>query len=228
VFCLVFFLFFPEPSEELFLMFDRLLLLKSGGLDVYFGDLGRRGNTLVSYFEEASGYTELLPRGKTEVLPNGKKKVTLRISPANWMLDVIGAAGQTESVADYAAIWRQSQLYKETASAEMAAAAAPLPGSKPVALTSAYCSGWTRFVEVQHRLQVSHWRNAPMNVTRHFLPKAACETPKGSSAKQEQQQSPQSASGGAATSAAHCTAVSQRIGLGRRSSRSDRHEWLII
>jgi len=159
-----------QPSEELFYFFDRLLLLKTGGEDVYQADIGRKGKKLVSYFEEASGFKQLLPRGSVEILPNGKKKVTLRQSPANWMLDVIGAAGQTHAgeQADYAQLWRASKLFQET-EREIDDASTPRPNSKPIVLNEKYASTWTRYKEVQHRLYVSHWRNAPMNVTRFAL-----------------------------------------------------------
>lgn len=89
-----------QPSEELFFYFDRLLLLKSGGEDVYQADLGRKGSQLASYFEEASGGKERLPKGGTEVMPDGKKQVTVRQNPASWMLVRLmafrPALGQTE------------------------------------------------------------------------------------------------------------------------------------
>ena len=40
-----------QPSAELFQVFDRLLLLRKGGQTVYFGDIGERSSTLISYFE---------------------------------------------------------------------------------------------------------------------------------------------------------------------------------
>jgi ABC-type multidrug transport system ATPase subunit len=158
-----------QPSEQLFLMFDRLLLLKSGGRDVFFADCGHKGNNLVNYFEAASGYKEKLPRGGKEILPNGKVKVTLKINPANWMLDVIGAAGNKgDQQADYGAIWRESDLFKQ-AQQDTHDAATPKPNTKPIVLNELYLSGWMRFLTVQHRLFVSHWRNPPLNLTRAIL-----------------------------------------------------------
>lgn len=75
-----------QPSEELFYFFGRLLLLQTGGYVVYQADIGRNGSKLVNYFEEASKYKQLLPRGSVEILPNRKKEATLRQSPANWMV----------------------------------------------------------------------------------------------------------------------------------------------
>ena len=154
-----------QPSEQLFLMFDRLLLLKTGGRDVFFSDCGHKGNNLVNYFEQASGYTEKLPRGGKTILPDGTVRITLKINPANWMLDVIGAAGNKgENQLEYATIWRESELFKD-AEKETLAAAMPKSASK-ITLDNQYASSWTRFLEVQRRLIVSHWRNPPMNLTR--------------------------------------------------------------
>lgn len=84
-----------------------------------------------------------------------------------FQLDVIGAAGQSHGEqADYAKLWRVSKLYSETES-EIEEAARP--NSKPIHLADEYVTNWTRFMEVQKRLCVSHWRNAPMNVTRVVL-----------------------------------------------------------
>ncbi|KAG1700837.1 hypothetical protein DVH05_011723 [Phytophthora capsici] len=67
-----------QPSTEVFLLFDSLLLLQRGGETVYFGELGRNGETLVSYFQGLN-----LPRNCPIFKPGD--------NPATWMLDVIGA-----------------------------------------------------------------------------------------------------------------------------------------
>ncbi|KAE8955951.1 hypothetical protein PF011_g31642 [Phytophthora fragariae] len=64
-----------QPSTEVFMLFDKLLLLKRGGQTVYFGDLGKRARKMVDYFEAIPG----VPR-----LPEG-------YNPATWMLECIGA-----------------------------------------------------------------------------------------------------------------------------------------
>ncbi|ETM36815.1 hypothetical protein L914_16563 [Phytophthora nicotianae] len=67
-----------QPSTEVFLLFDTLLLLQRGGETVYFGELGRNGETLVNYFQGLG-----LPRNAPIFKPGD--------NPATWMLDVIGA-----------------------------------------------------------------------------------------------------------------------------------------
>ncbi|RLN91156.1 hypothetical protein BBJ28_00007585 [Nothophytophthora sp. Chile5] len=67
-----------QPSTEVFLLFDNLLLLQRGGETVYFGELGYKGRALVNYFQGLR-----LPRSVPVFKPGD--------NPATWMLDVIGA-----------------------------------------------------------------------------------------------------------------------------------------
>ncbi|KAG7400637.1 hypothetical protein PHYBOEH_004904 [Phytophthora boehmeriae] len=67
-----------QPSTEVFLLFDNLLLLQRGGETVFFGELGHKGDALVSYFQSLG-----LPRN-APVFKQGD-------NPATWMLEVIGA-----------------------------------------------------------------------------------------------------------------------------------------
>ena len=286
-----------QPSEEVFLLFDRLLLLMSGGKVVYNGPLGHNGNTLVKYFEKASGNKEHLgtvQQGKkkqpsaeelqksdgggqsneaekdhaaedesddktqadsepkqqeNDGLRNRKSGVgskdqktkaksarTVRINPANWMLDLVG--GTTGSHIDYSEKWQKSEMQKkseeetekaaeggedendegddgddenssnhnhasqEEKSSEQSRpkrskkdqdhtqgtsgkAAKSKSGKKQgdkggtgtdanatdadLSSDSKYLSSTERYFAVQHRLFVSHWRNAPMNLTRFIL-----------------------------------------------------------
>lgn len=65
-----------QPSMEVFIMFDDMLLLQRGGYQVYFGALGPNGSTMVSYLQS-------LPIART--LPAG-------MNPASWMLDVLSGS----------------------------------------------------------------------------------------------------------------------------------------
>lgn len=66
-----------QPSATLFERFDRLLFLAAGGKPVYFGDIGP-SCTLTAYFEK-----------------NGAKPYPPDANPAEWMMEVIGAAPGT-------------------------------------------------------------------------------------------------------------------------------------
>ena len=81
-----------QPSAVLFQEFDNLLFLASGGRTVYFGDIGERSKTLTSYFER-----------------NGSRICGDEENPAEWMLDVIGAAPGSQNTIDWPQLWRESE-----------------------------------------------------------------------------------------------------------------------
>ncbi|PGH03298.1 hypothetical protein GX51_04168 [Blastomyces parvus] len=80
-----------QPSAMLFQRFDRLLFLASGGKTVYFGDVGERSSILSSYFER-----------------NGASPCPPDANPAEWMLEVIGAAPGSKSEINWPEVWRDS------------------------------------------------------------------------------------------------------------------------
>jgi len=85
-----------QPSAFLFERFDRLLLLAEGGKTVYFGDIGEKFNTMVSYFER-----------------NGGHRCPSDANPAEWMLEVIGAAPGSKTTIDWFKTWLESPEYKD-------------------------------------------------------------------------------------------------------------------
>ncbi|KAF3401994.1 ABC transporter CDR4 [Penicillium rolfsii] len=80
-----------QPSAMLFQRFDRLLFLAKGGKTIYFGDIGENSKILSSYFER-----------------NGAARLEPGENPAEWMLDVIGAAPGSHSDIDWPKVWRES------------------------------------------------------------------------------------------------------------------------
>lgn len=83
-----------QPSAMLFQRFDRLLFLAKGGKTVYFGEIGENSKTLTNYFEQ-----------------NGGHPCPEDANPAEWMLEVIGAAPGTHTDVDWFQTWRDSQEY---------------------------------------------------------------------------------------------------------------------
>lgn len=81
-----------QPSAVLFQQFDRLLFLASGGRTVYFGDIGPKSQILTSYFES-----------------KGARRCGAEENPAEWMLDIIGAAPGSQNTIDWPQQWRDSQ-----------------------------------------------------------------------------------------------------------------------
>ena len=82
-----------QPSAILLDNFDRLLLLHQGKT-IYFGDFGKDCNTLINYFEKY-----------------GAPKCPDNANPADWMLEVIGAAPGYHANQDYHQVWRNSSEY---------------------------------------------------------------------------------------------------------------------
>ena len=80
-----------QPSSLLFQRFDRLLLLAKGGKTVYFGEIGHGSKTLVDYF-----------------VRNGGPPCAPGANPAEYMLEVIGAAPGSHTEVDWPATWRAS------------------------------------------------------------------------------------------------------------------------
>lgn len=80
----------------LFQRFDRLLFLAKGGKTVYFGEVGENAHVLTKYFER-----------------NGAHPCPPDANPAEWMLEVIGAAPGTATEIDWHDTWRASPEYTE-------------------------------------------------------------------------------------------------------------------
>ncbi|KAL1652217.1 Multidrug resistance protein [Diplodia intermedia] len=84
-----------QPSAMLFQRFDRLLFLAKGGRTVYFGEIGQNSKVLTNYFER-----------------NGAPHCPPEANPAEWMLEVIGAAPGSHTEVDWHQAWRNSAEYK--------------------------------------------------------------------------------------------------------------------
>ena len=70
-----------QPSADLFLLFDDLLLLQRGGFEVYLGPLGRGGKSLTDYLSAVPGIGPY----------------PLGMNPSSWMLEVLQSAGAAET-----------------------------------------------------------------------------------------------------------------------------------
>ncbi|CAI4051719.1 hypothetical protein SKDZ_15G2970 [Saccharomyces kudriavzevii ZP591] len=84
-----------QPSAILMQEFDRLLFMQRGGETVYFGDLGNGCKTMIDYFEN-----------------HGAHKCPADANPAEWMLEVVGAAPGSHAKQNYHEVWRSSGEYR--------------------------------------------------------------------------------------------------------------------
>ncbi|KZO90913.1 hypothetical protein CALVIDRAFT_602620 [Calocera viscosa TUFC12733] len=85
-----------QPSAILMQEFDRLLFLASGGRTVYFGDIGENCQNFIDYF-----------------VSNGAHPCPPEANPAEWMLEVIGAAPGHHSKIDWHETWRNSKEFAD-------------------------------------------------------------------------------------------------------------------
>jgi ABC-type multidrug transport system ATPase subunit/ABC-type multidrug transport system permease subunit len=83
-----------QPSAQLFLQFDTLLLLAKGGKTVYFGDIGKNASTLKEYFAR---YDAACPK---------------EANPAEHMIDVV--SGTLSQGKDWNKVWLESPEYNNT------------------------------------------------------------------------------------------------------------------
>jgi ATP-binding cassette, subfamily G (WHITE), member 2, PDR len=133
-----------QPSAMLFQRFDRLLLL-SKGKTIYFGDIGQGSTTLVDYFT----------RNGAQALPSGS-------NPAEYMLEVIGAAPGAKTEIDWPTIWRQSQEYREVQEelTRLASSAGSEPGGEDRSVYKEFAASTTEQQrQVIKRVFEQYWRS---------------------------------------------------------------------
>ncbi|KAL4821085.1 ABC-2 type transporter-domain-containing protein [Aspergillus spinulosporus] len=134
-----------QPSAMLFQRFDRLLLLASGGRTIYFGEIGPNSSTLSSYFV----------RNGSHELPPGD-------NPAEWMLEVIGAAPGSHTEIDWVKTWRESPEYAKVkehlAELKASLSAKPVDSSDPTALSEFAAPFFVQLWECLVRVFAQYYR----------------------------------------------------------------------
>ncbi|ODQ81685.1 hypothetical protein BABINDRAFT_159941 [Babjeviella inositovora NRRL Y-12698] len=134
-----------QPSAMLLKEFDRLLFLQKGGQTIYFGDLGENCNTLIDYFE-AYGAPTCPPEA----------------NPAEWMLEVIGAAPGTKANQDYHEVWCKSTEFQEVQRSlnEMEQELVKLPKQDSADANQTYAASlWQQYLSVTRRVFEQYWRS---------------------------------------------------------------------
>ncbi|CAG90679.2 DEHA2G14894p [Debaryomyces hansenii CBS767] len=133
-----------QPSAILLKEFDRLLFLQRGGKTVYFGDLGDNCQTLIDYFEKY-----------------GAPKCPPDANPAEWMLEVIGAAPGSHASQDYYDVWMNSTEYREVKGEldvmEQELVKKPKDDS-PESMKTFAVPMWQQYINVTHRVLQQYWR----------------------------------------------------------------------
>ncbi|KAI9935030.1 hypothetical protein ASPWEDRAFT_117761 [Aspergillus wentii DTO 134E9] len=134
-----------QPSAMLMQQFDRLLFLARGGRTVYFGGLGPNMQTLIQYFES-----------------NGSSKCPKTANPAEWMLEVIGAAPGSHADQDWPEVWKKSperaQVRQELAT--MKAELSQRPQAPRAAGYGEFAMPlWAQFLVCIQRMFQQYWRS---------------------------------------------------------------------
>lgn len=144
-----------QPSAILMKEFDRLLFLQKGGETVYFGDLGHNCQTLIDYFEKYGAF---------KCPPNA--------NPAEWMLEVIGAAPGSHSERDYHQVWLDSSEYADVQREldDMEKDLAKIPKDDNPERQKSYAAGYfTQYVMVTKRVFEQCWRTPSYTLSKAVL-----------------------------------------------------------
>uniref|UniRef100_A0A2P2K9X4 Uncharacterized protein MANES_04G106100 n=2 Tax=Rhizophora mucronata TaxID=61149 RepID=A0A2P2K9X4_RHIMU len=142
-----------QPSIDIFEAFDELFLMKRGGQEIYVGPLGRHSSQLINYFEGIEGVN----------------KITDGYNPATWMLEVSSSAQEAILGVDFAAIYRNSDLYRRN-KALIEDLSKPAPGSKDLYFPTEYSQPFlTQCIACLWKQRLSYWRNPPYTAVRFLF-----------------------------------------------------------
>ncbi|KAK6254300.1 hypothetical protein SCA6_015605 [Theobroma cacao] len=142
-----------QPSIDVFEAFDELILIKTGGQIIYSGELGHHSCKLIKYFEGIPGV----------------QKIKDNYNPATWMLEVTSASVEAELKLDFASIYKESHLYKETLEL-VRQLSEPQPGSKDLHFPTRFPQGrWVQFKACLWKQHLSYWRSPEYNLDRFIF-----------------------------------------------------------
>lgn len=144
-----------QPSAILLKEFDRLLFLQKGGQTVYFGDMGEGCATLINYFEKY-----------------GAPPCPKSANPAEWILEVVGAAPGSHANQDYFEVWRNSTEYQAVQNElnRMESELSLLPRDESAESHKKYAAPiWKQYLIVSHRVLQQNWRTPMYIYSKLFL-----------------------------------------------------------
>ncbi|MCP8717949.1 MAG: pleiotropic drug resistance family ABC transporter [Asgard group archaeon] len=144
-----------QPSALIMAEFDRLLFLQKGGRTAYFGDLGKNCQTMIDYFEK-----------------HGADPCPKEANPAEWMLEVVGAAPGSHAKQDYFEVWRNSDEYRAVHDeiTRMETELVKLPRDEDPEAKFKYAAPiWKQYLLVTWRTIVQDWRSPGYIYSKLFL-----------------------------------------------------------
>ena len=134
-----------QPSAMLFQRFDRLLFLARGGRTVYFGPVGESSRDMIRYFEKNGAHN----------CPSGS-------NPAEWMLEVIGAAPGSHTDIDWVQVWKDSPeiraVHAELEQMKNERSQLPVSETDKSSYRQFAAPFLKQYVEVQKRVFQQYWR----------------------------------------------------------------------
>ncbi|PNY06981.1 pleiotropic drug resistance protein 1-like, partial [Trifolium pratense] len=142
-----------QPSIDIFEAFDELLLMKSGGQEIYVGPLGRHSSQLINYFECIEGVS----------------KIKDGCNPATWMLEVTSPAQELALGVDFHEIYKNSELYRRNKQL-IAELGKPAPGSNDLHFPTQYSQSFlVQCMACLWKQRWSYWRNPPYTAVRFYF-----------------------------------------------------------
>eukprot|EP00897_Mesotaenium_endlicherianum_P002106 jgi/Mesen1/1923/ME000145S01008 len=142
-----------QPSIDIFEAFDELLLMKRGGQCTYSGPLGYRSSVLVDYFQSIEG------------VPPIKEGY----NPATWMLEISTPAYESRIGADFAEIFRKSQVFRDR-EVLIEQLSVPEEGVQDLAFPTKYSQSFaTQFVASLWKKNRTYWRTPQYKAMNFFF-----------------------------------------------------------
>ncbi|GAB4822452.1 hypothetical protein N2152v2_009498 [Parachlorella kessleri] len=142
-----------QPSLDIFLAFDELLLLKRGGETIFNGPMGKEAGTLIAYLSAIPGVPAIKPN----------------YNPANYMLEVSSPEGEASTGQNFAEIYQRSELAESTA-AQVESLSKPAEGVQDLKYEDMLVRSWTSQVkELFKRNWQQYARAYDYNVTRVLI-----------------------------------------------------------
>ncbi|EEY54023.1 ATP-binding Cassette (ABC) Superfamily [Phytophthora infestans T30-4] len=146
-----------QPSTEVFIVYDSLLLLKRGGETVFAGELGKNACEMIAYFESINGVTRLEEN----------------YNPATWMLEVIGAGvgNSNGDKTDFVKVFQASKHFDFLQSnLDRDGVTRPSPDFPELTYSDKRAATETTQMKfLMQRFFNLYWRTASFNLTRFFV-----------------------------------------------------------
>ncbi|WJX09854.1 transcription factor [Trifolium repens] len=139
-----------QPSIDIFDAFDELLLLKSGGEQIFAGPIGDHGSDLIQYFEAIEG----VPKIK-----DGN-------NPATWMLEVTSAAKEANLKVNFTDLYKNSELHRRNKQLIQELSASS-QGSEDIYFNAQYSQTFVaQCIACLWKQHLSYWRNTSYTAVR--------------------------------------------------------------